>query len=147
MEFAPVYIVVRLFYRIADFFHHWYVDGTRAFLRRAMVILHGMNRTFAVFVTFKHFFEPLYKDYSIPGRVWGVIFRTGRVFLGIIFTLCFFTLFLVVYLIWILLPPLTIYFSVNSIALGTLIVQGFKLLSSLIVGALTIFLKLFRHGY
>ena len=147
MEFAPVYIVVRFAYRIVDFFHHWYVDGTRVFLRRAMLFLHELNRTFAVFVTFKHFFEPLYKDYSIPGRVWGVVFRTGRVVLGILFTLCFAVLFLAAYLFWILLPPLTVFFSVNNIHPLEVILVLLQALSAVILAVARTFLTLFYHGF
>jgi len=147
LEFAPIYIVVRFVYRVFDFFHHWYVDGTRAFLRFAMRALQNLNRTFAIFVTLKHFFEPLYKDYSIPGRVWGVVFRAGRVFLGVFFTACFGTIFILAYALWALLPVLAVFFSLHNIALGTLLVEGFRFFSLFIVSVATIFLKLFLHGY
>jgi hypothetical protein len=28
---ALIFLLHRLFFRIADFFHHWYVDGSRTF--------------------------------------------------------------------------------------------------------------------
>ena len=33
MDFAIVYLGWRFIYRIADFFRHWYADGSRAFAR------------------------------------------------------------------------------------------------------------------
>jgi hypothetical protein len=63
-------------------------------------------------ITLQHFFEPLYKDYSVVGRVLGVIFRFGRVVIGAglyaAVTLCF----IAIYLVWIAVPPTLLFFSV-----------------------------------
>ena len=36
MDFSLIYLVHRFFYRFFDFFHHWYVDGSRWFGRKFM---------------------------------------------------------------------------------------------------------------
>ena len=47
-----------------------------------MVTLTAADQSFAVAITLRHFFEPLYKDYSIVGRVLGIVFRSARVVIG-----------------------------------------------------------------
>jgi hypothetical protein len=104
MDFAPVYLIQRFFYRLVDFFHHWYVDGSRYLGHRFLLILRGIDGTLAIQITLRHFFEPLYRDYSGIGRILGVIFRTGRVFVGAVIYLFFTLLFIALYLAWILIP-------------------------------------------
>lgn len=104
MDFAPAYLVQRLAYRIIDFFHHWYLDGSRAIANKFIVTLEAIDQTFAVKITARHFFEPLYKDYSVIGRIMGVIFRTGRIFIGGVVYLLIAAAFAVFYVVWIALP-------------------------------------------
>lgn len=109
MDFSFVYLAQRLLYRFLDFFHHWYVDGSRSIARRFMATMRSMDQSFAVAITVRHFFEPLYKDYSVIGRIMGIFFRTLRILLGGIFYLLVAILFAVIYLIWIAVPALIIY--------------------------------------
>jgi hypothetical protein len=104
MDFAPVYLVARFLYRIKDFFHHWYVDGSRWWGHRFWNILARADRTLAIKITLIHFFEPLYRDYTVIGRVLGIIFRTGRILIGAVVYLVLGMLFLIIYLLWLLLP-------------------------------------------
>jgi len=109
MDFSVVYLVDRFFYRIFDFFHHWYVDGSRFFGRKFIGILTGLDKTFAVRVTLKHFFEPLYKDYTIIGRIMGAIFRTFRVFIGSVVYLVVAIIAIAVYLVWLAIPAVVLW--------------------------------------
>jgi len=115
MGFAPAYLIQRFFYRIGDFFHHWYADGTRVFANRLMVTLEAADQAFAVKITLRHFFEPLYKDYTIIGRIMGVIFRTGRVLIGGVIYLAIAIVFLVVYLIWLAIPAALLWYIFTGI--------------------------------
>lgn len=116
MSFAPVYLVQRGFFRIYEFFRHWYADGSR-FLGHAFISsLERLDRFFAVRITLRYFFEPLYKDYTIVGRILGVIFRSVRILLGVLIYLAASAIFVVVYILWLALPlavlthALTIFF-------------------------------------
>ena len=100
-----VYVIHRAVYRILDFFHHWYVDGSRVLAHKFMSVLEEMDKSFAIKLTIKYFFQPLYKDYTVVGRILGVIFRSGRILIGGIFYLVMVLIFLVVYLVWIFIPP------------------------------------------
>lgn len=104
MNVAAVYLVHRFFYRLTDFFHHWYIHGSRRTLHLWVSQLERLDRTFAVRVTLRHFFEPLYQDYSIMGRILGVIFRTLRILLGFLIYAIVSTVFVIFYLIWLVIP-------------------------------------------
>jgi hypothetical protein len=115
MDFALVYLTGRFFYRLRDFFHHWYVDASRHFAYAFTAFLESLDRTFAVKITLKYFFYPLYKDYSVIGRVLGVIFRSGRIIIGVAVYAFWTALFGLVYLAWILIPPILIFYVLRSI--------------------------------
>jgi hypothetical protein len=115
MDFSIVYLAWRLLYRFLDFFHHWYIEGSRAFGRRFMATLTAADQSFAVVITLRHFFEPLYKDYSIVGRIMGIVFRSVRVLIG---SVCYFFLalaFAIAYVTWLAIPAIIIFYAAKNI--------------------------------
>jgi hypothetical protein len=112
VNFALVYLVNRVFYRIADFFHHWYIDGSRRLLHDFVSFLEKLDKTFAIKVTFKYFFQPLYKDYTVIGRILGLIFRSSRILIALFVYTFFSLIFLVVYACWLLIPPALIFYAI-----------------------------------
>ncbi|MEY4731814.1 MAG: hypothetical protein RL681_760 [Candidatus Parcubacteria bacterium] len=116
MDFALVYIAHRFIYRVFDFFHHWYVDGSRFFLSRFLNVFAGLEQSFALRTTFAHFFEPLYKDYSAVGRILGIPFRAGRVLLGGTFYVLFVVGFAVAYIAWLAIPLVLFMLASRNVA-------------------------------
>jgi hypothetical protein len=115
MDFSIVYLARRLLYRFLDFFHHWYDDGSRAFGRHFMATLTAADRSLAVAITLRHFWEPLYKDYSIIGRLLGIVFRSARVLIG---SVCYFFLalaFAIAYVIWLAIPAIIIFYVAKNL--------------------------------
>ena len=108
MDFSIVYLARRFVYHFLDFFHHWYVDGSHAFGRRFMKALTAADESFAVAITLRHFFEPLYKDYSIIGRILGIVFRSVRVVIGGACYLVLALVFAIAYLVWLAIPAVII---------------------------------------
>ena len=104
MDFAPVYLAKRAAFRLYEFFHHWYGDASRFMGHAFISSLERMDKTFAVRITLRYFFEPLYKDYTVVGRILGVIFRSIRIILGTAVYLVATLLFVAVYAIWLALP-------------------------------------------
>jgi len=104
MSFAPLYLVNRFFFRIADFFHHWYIDGSRNILQRCVALFGRMDQTFAVRITLRYFWKPLYGDYTIMGHILGFFFRCGRVLIGGLVYIFSGILMLGAYLAWLALP-------------------------------------------
>ena len=115
MDFAPVYLLERFFYRLADFFHHWYVDGSREIGHRFISALEETDRSLAIKVTIRYFFQPLYKDYTAVGRILGVIFRTGRILVALAVYLLIVALFLLFYLAWLATPVVIIFYAARGI--------------------------------
>jgi len=115
MDFALFYVVQRFFYRMFDFFHHWYVDGSRVIGHEFINTLESADETLALRITLRHFFEPLYKDYSVIGRILGVVFRTGRVIIGVFVYLFISVLFAAAYLVWIAIPALILFYVARKI--------------------------------
>lgn len=114
MNFALVYVIHRALYRILDFFHHWYVDGSRFLAHKFISALEEADKSLAIRLTFKYFFQPLYKDYTIVGRILGVVFRSGRIFIGGVFYLFLGLIFLLIYAAWLLIPPAVVFFALTA---------------------------------
>lgn len=111
---ALVYLVNRLGYRVLDFFHHWYYHGSRVITNYFFLVLERLDRGLAFKITLKHFFEPLYKDYTVIGRILGVIFRTFRILIGFFVYAVFAVCFALVYLVWILFLPAVFFLFVRG---------------------------------
>ena len=108
MNFSLTYLIGRFLYRIHDFFHHWYTDGSRIFFYKLISFLQYLDQTLALRMTLRYFFQPLYKDYSFIGRILGVVFRTCRAFIGIVAYVFVLILFLVAYVLWLAAPIILI---------------------------------------
>lgn len=111
MGFSLFYIFQRFFYRLADFFHNWYVHGSKYLIHRFVSVLENVDRTVAIKVTLRYFFQPLYKDYTIVGRILGIVFRSGRLFVGGIIYACFILLFVGIFIIWLIFPPAILFYA------------------------------------
>jgi hypothetical protein len=103
-EFFGGYLLERLFIRITDFIHHWYVDGSYRFLDIAKTMHKNLEQTLALKATYFHIEEPLYGDYSYSGRAVGFIFRMTRIILGLCIYLALGLIGGVFYLVWVALP-------------------------------------------
>jgi hypothetical protein len=113
-DISVVYVVRRFFFRIYNFFHHWYFDGSLAIGRRFMATMTRADQTLAVAITLRHFFEPLYKDYSIVGRIMGIIFRTLRILVGAVCYLFLAAVFAALYLAWLAIPVTILYYAITN---------------------------------
>lgn len=112
MQFSDIsllYITTHLGRRISDFFRHWYVDGFFRAMDWALSGLERLDKRFAVRITAKNWFQPLYQDYTIIGYVWGFIFRTVRIFVGLSVYLAFVIFAASLFSAWAALPVFVIY--------------------------------------
>ena len=115
MDFALGYLFSRFFFRMADFFHHWYVDGSRYFAHAFVSFLERLDGFFGVRINWKYLFQPLYRDYTIIGRVMGFFFRSARIILGLAAYLLAGAVFLAVYVVWLALPFVLLLMSLRSL--------------------------------
>lgn len=95
----------RFFYRIGDFFHHWYYHGSRRLGHIFLAFFEKLDITLALKITLKHFFKPLYQDYTVVGRFLGLIFRLIRILIGVLIYVFFGIIFAATYALWVLVLP------------------------------------------
>lgn len=109
--FALSYLVQLALTRIAGFFVHWYIDGSRAFRNQYRSISRSLENTVAARTMLHLLFRPLYGDYSFVGRIIGPIFRMGRLVIGGVAHLFLVVVFGVLWLCWVALPLVLIIYA------------------------------------
>jgi len=114
MNFSLVYLAERFVYRISNFFHHWYVDGSKIFFHKLVSLLEFLDQTIALRVTLRYFFQPLFKDYTGMGRILGFVFRTGRALIGVVVYVFVLIVFMTVYALWLVVPLVTIAYAIGA---------------------------------
>ena len=114
MNFALVYIIQRFLYRLGDFFHNWYIHGSRNIFHFFISKMESIDKVFALKVTLRYFFQPLYKDYTVVGRILGVVFRSGRILIAVSFYLVISAIFFLIYLSWLIFPPAILIYAAKG---------------------------------
>lgn len=99
-----VYLGEQFFVRIAEFLRHWYWGSAQVYFDFVLERFRELDRFLAFKITLQHFFEPLYGDYSIVGRLIGLPLRLGRLLVGAVVYLVLLAAALVLYLVWLALP-------------------------------------------
>ncbi len=113
MSFALVYLIRRAVLRIEGFMRHWYGDGTRAMVHGLVSTLESMDRTVAFGVTVRHFFEPLYQDWSIVGRIIGIIFRSIRAVIGVVLYIMWGGVWAAMLVVWWAIPFVLLLYGIR----------------------------------
>lgn len=104
-----IYLFKRFIFRISEFLRHWYINSFFVWSNFVISVLERLDRFFALKITWRHLFEPLYQDRSFLGYVLGFIFRSGRLIFGILVYLPLIFLAIVGYLIWLGIPFYIVY--------------------------------------
>lgn len=99
------YLVRHFIFHLIEFFRHWYVNAFLVIGRWLINNLEWFDRTLAFKVTLRHFFEPLYGDYTILGRFLGFLFRFIRIVLAIFLYPILIFAASAIYIIWAVIPP------------------------------------------
>ena len=107
------YIVKTIFRKVGLFFKHWYVDGFWFVYRYYTYIIKMLDREWALFVTIKYLFKPLYQDYSFAGYFIGVGFRIARSFIAFLIYLFVTLIFIFIYLVWCGVLPILVLKTLN----------------------------------
>ncbi len=109
-----IYLGQRLWVLVSNFFYHWYVHGSRNIGHYFISFLERVDQSLAIRITLRHFFEPLYKDYTVIGRILGVFFRSGRILIGTVVYVFLGVLALGIFLAWLILPVLLIFQTIKN---------------------------------
>jgi len=94
---------------IIRFFYDWYVAFSLGFLKQFLSFANTIEGILAVREMARRIFQPLYQDYDVAGYILGFFFRIFRIIIGVIIHLIVFLFFLILYFIWVLLPPFVVY--------------------------------------
>ncbi len=108
-EISLVYVANRLGYRILAFFQHWYLNGFLTASGSLLNVLERLDHFFALKITFKNLFQPLYRDYSLIGYLWGFVFRSLRLIAGGLVYGIILLITGALYLVWAAIPIYIIY--------------------------------------
>ncbi len=106
---AFIYLGERFLYRIVEFLRHWYVKSGKIYSNFVLNKLTQIDEVLALRITWNHLLEPLFKDYSIIGRVLGFIFRTIRLIVAGIIYIFIFAIAIFAYFLWLLIPPAVVW--------------------------------------
>lgn len=109
MNFAPLYLIVRLTEQLLAFFRHWYWDSFIAANKWVRALLARIDRRIALRITLRNLFQPLYQDYTALGYTLGFIFRSVRIALGAALYAVLITAALALYALWLSLPLFLLY--------------------------------------
>jgi len=109
-----IYIFKTIFQKIWYFLWHWYVGGFGFVYRYFMFVMRSLDREWALFVTIRYLFKPLYQDYSFAGYFFGIGFRLGRAILGSIIYFIITVVFIFIYLVWCGIIPFLIFKILKS---------------------------------
>ncbi|MBI3114808.1 MAG: hypothetical protein HYZ07_02505 [Candidatus Harrisonbacteria bacterium] len=101
---ALAYIGERFFYRIWRFLVHWYAGGFFAIGGQTTNMLEYLDRTLALRITLRYFFQPLYRDYSFIGYLIGIPSRTVRALAGVVAYGAVFAVAVAAYAGWAAIP-------------------------------------------
>ena len=108
-----VFILNRFIFRISEFIWHWYVGAAKIYGHFAISIFEKLDGSFALKITIRHLFEPLYQDRTVLGYILGFPLRMLRLIIGGIFYAIMAILFLAGYLLWAAVPLILILKAVN----------------------------------
>lgn len=112
-----VFAFNRFVFRIADFIKHWYLGGFKVFANFFISILEKLDKFFAIKITWRNFFAPLYQDQSIISHILGPIFRFFRLVLGGILYVSLIVAAIFIFLIWAAIP-LCLVFKITEYFIG-----------------------------
>ncbi|MBI5306313.1 hypothetical protein HZB04_01885 [Candidatus Wolfebacteria bacterium] len=104
-----LYLFNRFIFRIQEFLRHWYVNSFFIWSHNVVSVLERMDNFFALKITWRHFFEPLYQDHSLIGYILGFIFRFGRLISGLLVYIPLILLAVVLYAVWLAIPFYIVY--------------------------------------
>lgn len=99
------YSFSRLAFRFGAFFRSWYVGGSRRYAHAALNFFEILDRGFALKITLRHLFKPMYGDYSAVGYGLGFLFRLIRLVAGSAVYLIAAGCWLLIYIFLAVFPP------------------------------------------
>lgn len=111
---AFLYLITRFFNRLIWFIYDWYVGGFKIFIHTTLNAFENLDQIFALRVTLRYMFQPLYQDRSVVGYTLGFLFRALRALVGTLIYAALWIIFAGVYAAWAATPLLLVYFAIKT---------------------------------
>ncbi len=105
------YILARTWYRVRLFISDWYIGSFRIISRKTIDLLESVDRTWAIWITFKNIFQPLYQDRTFTGRILGFIFRSIRIVIALVLYLLIIAIAIIIYVAIFIAPIYILYWG------------------------------------
>ncbi len=109
MSFSLIYLLRRAGFRIYKFFYDWYAGGFFIASHIVMNVFGGLESFFALRITMKNLFVPLFGDSGLVGRVLGFLLRSLRILIAAVVYALVFMLGVSGYFVWAFIPFLCFY--------------------------------------
>ncbi|PKN02959.1 hypothetical protein CVU76_02955 [Candidatus Dojkabacteria bacterium HGW-Dojkabacteria-1] len=108
-------LLVIFTYTFKEFLYWWYIRMPLWHLRMLSRISTFVDDNFSMSLLLKNFFIPWHRDFSFIGYTFGIIIKIIYLPIAIFAYIFICSLYLLVILVWLLLPPATILFILRSI--------------------------------
>lgn len=108
-------LLVVFTYTIKEFLYWWYIRMPLWHLRMLARISTLVEDNLSISLLFKNFFLPWHRDFSFIGYTFGILIKLVYLPVAIIGYLFCNLMYLFLILIWLLLPPATLFFILRSI--------------------------------
>lgn len=102
-------------YSIKEFLSWWYIKMSIWHLKMLNRVATLADDYLSISILFKNFFLPWHRDYSLIGYVFGILIKILYLPLAVVTYIFVCTVYLVLILVWLLLPPATILFILRSL--------------------------------
>jgi hypothetical protein len=108
-------ILVIFTYSLKEFFYWWYVRMLYWHLRMLGRISTVVDDNLSISLLIKKFFLPWHRDFSFIGWTFGILIKIIYLPVAIISYILLISIYIVVIILWLLLPPATLIFIIRSI--------------------------------
>lgn len=108
-------LIYSFFLRLFLFFRHWYFAGNRRIVRLAISLLEILDSFFAIKITVRHLFSPLYQDRSVLGYILGIPTRFFLLLVGGSLYLIISIICLAICLLWSALPLVALFYALSPL--------------------------------
>lgn len=102
-------------YTLKEFSYWWYVRMLYWHLRMLGRISIIINDNLSISLLIKNFFLPWHRDFSLIGWTFGILIKIIYLPIAIVTYMLLISIYIVVILLWLLLPAATIIFIIRSI--------------------------------
>ncbi len=104
-----------LTYTFKEFLHWWFIEMLYWHLRMLGRLSVLIDDNFSISLLLKNFFLPWHRDFSFIGYLFGILIKIIYIPIAIVIYIFTLSIYVLLILLWISLPPATLFFIIRSI--------------------------------